>query len=88
MTDRPYVRAIKPHTEHTLGSYLVFLSVFGVVSALVYSVGFGVVAVLGWEYLLFNWALAIIFIAGVFMPAFLGATAAVRVPIMPQGIPE
>lgn len=84
----PYVTTIKPRGEHTLGSYLVFVSVFSVASAVVYSAGLGVVAAFGWEFLLLNWAFALMFLACVFVSAFVGATAAVRLPLTQQGVPD
>ncbi|GAA0770341.1 hypothetical protein E1180_20145 [Roseibium denhamense] len=84
----PYVRAIKPRGDHMLASYLVFLSVFAVASAFLYSTGLGVVATLGWEFLLFNWAFSIMFLVFVVVPAFLGARAAVRLSLTQQGVPD
>lgn len=76
----PYVQHAKHSQARTLAAYLLFVAIFALVAAVLYTLIGGIIAALGFGGALDNPVAALLFVAAIFVPAFLIARWQVRRP--------
>lgn len=84
----PYVQRVRDPRAKPLAAYLAFITVFTVVSAIIYSAGIALIAALGITSSLFNWPVAVLLLAAAFGSAFLAGRAYIRHPMPKEDVPN
>ena len=84
----PYVRRTKHPRVKTLAAFMLFVMLFSVVSATVFFVLSWVAAAAGWASALTNVLWALLFLALIFVPAFLAARWLIKRPPLERPVPK